>query len=127
MLRWKLSTADERRAWREAAARAIRDLVATHQNASKPTHDEDVRRLKVMAEAAVREKRFGDASEAYLDAARLAPGVPEFHFNAALMLAETRWYPEAIEQIQEYLALVPNAPDARSAQDKVYEWQGKRK
>jgi tetratricopeptide (TPR) repeat protein len=83
------------------------------------------RRSKVMAEVAVREKRFADAARAYEDATKIALWSPELHFNAALMLAEIHYYDEAIDEMKKYVKLVPDSPDARAAQDKVYEWEGR--
>jgi hypothetical protein len=34
-------------------------------------------------------------------------------------------FDEAVAEIKKYLALVPDAPNARAAQDKIYEWDGR--
>lgn len=90
----------------------------------KPLLPEDVRRYKVQAEHAIASKRFDDATERYEQALRLAPWWPEGHFNRALLLGELGRHQEAIVEMKRYLALVPNAPDARAAQDKIYAWEG---
>jgi tetratricopeptide (TPR) repeat protein len=92
----------------------------------KPVPGEDVRRYRVQAEAAVREKRFQDAATLYGRALYLAPWWPEGHFNAALILSELGQYDRAINHMKKYLALVPGAPDARAAQDKIYAWEGEK-
>jgi tetratricopeptide (TPR) repeat protein len=123
---WRLqqSTMAEREAWRNQEAAAFAKVAATYRAASpKPQISEAVHRYDVMAAAAVRNKNFADAVDAYEDALKVAPWWPQGQFNAALALGELRYYDEAIEHMRKYLALVPNAPDARQARGKVYEWQ----
>lgn len=103
----------------EQEARKYRDAK------SKPQMSEEVRRLRVQAEAAVRNKNFQDAADFYEDALALAPWWPEGHFNRALVLGEVGDFSPAISEMKRYLLLVPNASDARAAQDKIYEWEGK--
>jgi hypothetical protein len=54
----------------------------------------------------------------------VAPWWPEGYFNRALILGETGRYRKAVEEMRKYLMIVPGAPDAREAQDKIYEWEG---
>jgi len=93
--------------------------------ATKPKLSEESHRFKVQAEAAVRDKKFDDAADLYEQALEIAPWWPEGHFNRSLVLSETQDYETAIFEMKRYLVLVPNAPDARAAQDKIYEWEGK--
>jgi tetratricopeptide (TPR) repeat protein len=114
--------------WSEAAAHAetaeLDAVIAAYRAASpKPELPEDARRFKVQAEAAVREQRYADAAEAFRAALKLAPWWPQGRFNRALILAELGRHAEAIEEMKRYLALVPDAANARHAQDKVYEWE----
>lgn len=106
----------EEAAWQKAVRR-YREMPA------KPALPEEARRFKVQAEAAVAQKEFAEAADRYRDALRVAPWWPEGHFNRALILGETGRYRNAIDEMKKYLALVPDAPDARAAQDKVYEWE----
>lgn len=91
----------------------------------KPPILEGARKLKVQAEVAVREKRFKDAADLYGASLNVAPWWPEGHFNLALVLGETENYNVAVREMDFYLQLAPNAPNARAAQDKIYEWEGK--
>ncbi|MGQ0544312.1 MAG: tetratricopeptide repeat protein [Betaproteobacteria bacterium] len=91
----------------------------------KPPLPEEARRFRVRAESAVSEKRFEDAADGYEEALRAAPWWPEGRFNRALVLAELGRYTEAAREMKKYLALVPDAPNARAAQDKIYEWEDK--
>jgi len=106
----------EEEAWQEAVRRYREAPV-------KPALPEEARRFKVQAEAAVAQKEFAEAADRYRDAIKVAPWWPEGHFNRALILGETGRYRNAIDEMKKYLTLVPNAPDARGAQDKVYEWE----
>jgi tetratricopeptide (TPR) repeat protein len=76
-------------------------------------------------ESAVREERLADAVRLYQSALKIVPWWPEGRFNRSLVLAETNRYGEAIAEMKRYLTLVPDAPNARAAQDKIYEWEGK--
>ncbi len=125
--RWKISTPSERRAWLSQKEQKFAVAAEQYRMADpKPALPEEARRFKVIAESAVRDKRFSDAANAYEDGLKLVPGWPEGQFNAALMLGELRYYDEAIDRMKKYLALVPNAPNARAAQDKIYAWEGAR-
>ena len=55
------------------------------------------------------------------------PTWPEGHFNAALIAAEMGDYTDAVEHMQAYLELLPNAPDAQAARDQIDLWQLKAK
>ncbi|MCR4303192.1 MAG: hypothetical protein NUV63_03045 [Gallionella sp.] len=103
----------------EAKAQAYRDA------ATKPQLPESAREFKVRGDSAVAEKRFLDAVEAYGRALQIAPWWPDGHFNVALQLSELKTYGLAVEEMQRYLALVPEATNARQAQDRIYAWRGK--
>lgn len=91
----------------------------------KPRIPEAVHRFSVIAVDAVREHRFQDAARAYDEGLKLAPWWPEGQFNAALMYGELHDYDAAVDHMNKYLALVPEAPNARAAQDKIYVWESK--
>ena len=60
----------------------------------------------------------------YLQALELEPvSYPAGYFNVALLYAQLHNFNTSISYMKQYLLLVPDAPDARSAQDKIYEWQ----
>lgn len=77
------------------------------------------------AESAVSDKRLDDAADRYEDALKLVPWWPEGRLNRALVLGEVARYSEATREMKKYLALVPGAPNARAAQDKIYEWEAR--
>lgn len=119
-LRWKESTRDERQVW---YAQQQRFSAATRSAQDARSISEEVRRLRTVAEQAVREMRFADAADAYLDGLKVAPAWAEGQFNVALVLCEIYFYDDAIFHMRRYLALVPNAPDARAAQNKINAWE----
>jgi hypothetical protein len=98
-------------------ARAYRSLP------QKPLPGEDVRRLSVQAEDALAHKQFADAANLYTQAVQIAPWWADGYFNAALILGELGQYHQAITDMNHFLALDPDSPKARAAQDKVYVWE----
>lgn len=124
-LRWKMSTLAERQAYLQGSQQRFAPIAEQYRATRRaPAIPESVRRFQIIAETAVRQERFADAVDAYLEGLKRAPWWPEGQFNAALMLGKIHYYDEAIEHMQHYLALVPNAPNARAAQDQIYVWQG---
>lgn len=91
----------------------------------KPELPEAARIFRVQAEDAVARQRFQEAVELYGKALQVAPWWPEGHFNQALILGESDCPEEAIAAMERYLALVPDAPDARAARDTIYTWKGR--
>ncbi len=92
--------------------------------AIKPEVSEELRRYIVQANAANQNKEYGAAIRQYQKAVELDPvSYPEAYFNLALLSAQGKRYKSAIHYMKQYLALVPDATDARSAQDKMYEWE----
>lgn len=87
-----------------------------------PAMPEAVRQYKVAAEAAVRAKQWPEAIRQYRKALALDPLWPQGHYNQALLFAEIGMYEYAGIAMQKYLLLVPDAANARQAQDKIYEW-----
>ncbi len=89
----------------------------------KPQLPEEAIRKKIAAEVAIEEKRFDEAVAAYESALQHAPWWPEGHFNRAIILGELEEYERAIRSMKCYLALEPNAADAREAKDRIYRWE----
>lgn len=107
-----------------AAEAAFSDVASRYRAADpKPDFPEEARRLRVQAEVMLREKRFVDAADYYGEALLAVPWWPEGRFNRALVLGELRDFGDAVREMRRYLQLVPDAPNARAAQDKIYEWE----
>ena len=95
--------------------------------ATKPPIPEEVNVQRLMAEDAVKGKKPDEALNYYEGGIELYPTWPEGNFNAALIAGELGYYADAIEHMQAYLELVPNAADAQAARDKILIWQVKSK
>ena len=116
-LRYKEQQAEEQAKFLEQAAR-YRTL------SEKPTLSEEQRRFIVQAEAFRKRKDYAEAIRVFREAVKLDPvSYPAAYLNMALLYAEQQRYQMAIDTMQKYLALGPDAKDARSAQDKIYEWE----
>ena len=102
-----------------------RTLAAWRAAAPKPVPGEDLRRLAVQATGAVRDKDFYAAEEFYTQGLEIAPWWPEGRYNRALLFAEIGDYADAVVDMQRFLALVPETPNARALQDEIYDWQRK--
>jgi tetratricopeptide (TPR) repeat protein len=116
---------------KNAALKAEEDEEARFQEAArnyrtssiKPQLPEAARRFKVQAESAISEKDFNAAADFYEQALGVAPWWPAGHFNRDLVLSETGEFSDAVAEMRRYLEVVPEAPDARAAQDKIYAWE----
>ena len=90
----------------------------------KPQISEEQRRLVVQANAYNQRKDYAGAIDRYNKTLGINPtSYPEAYFNLALLHEQQRLYSFAITYMKKYLMLVPDAPDARGAQDKIYEWE----
>jgi hypothetical protein len=109
--------------WRNFQQKAI----AWRALAAKPPQAEEVRKHRLLAEDALREKQIDAAVEHYETGLDIDPCWPEGHFNAALLYAEQRQYSEAVQHMRAYLELAPDAQDAPQARDQIVIWEAKRK
>jgi tetratricopeptide (TPR) repeat protein len=84
---------------------------------------EEVRKYQVQADFMISQKRYGDAIRIYTEGLKSAPWWPDGRFNRALLFAETKRYRDAILDMNRFLMLEPESPDARSARDRIYQWE----
>ena len=90
----------------------------------KPQVSEEQRKFIVQANAFNQQKNFIKAIELYTKAIEVdLTAYPAGYSNLALLLAQVNNYNGAISNMKKYLLLEPEAADARSAQDKIYEWE----
>lgn len=90
----------------------------------KPTVAEEQRKYIIQANSFTNDKLYEQAIEVYKKALAIDPvAYPAAYYNMALLLAEKKYFEEAIKNMKKYLLLVPDASDARAAQDKIYEWE----
>ncbi len=90
----------------------------------KPPVSEEQRKFIVQANAISEQKEYARAISLYQKAIAVDPvSYPGAYFNMALLSAQEHRFRSAIGYMKRYLLLVPDAKDARSAQDKIYEWE----
>ncbi|MDP2088678.1 MAG: hypothetical protein Q8J84_04685 [Flavobacteriaceae bacterium] len=90
----------------------------------KPPVSEDQRRYIVQANALNQQKEYNKAIGMYNKAIELDRiSYPTAYYNEALLFAQLKNYDAAIYCMKIYLLFEPDAPDSRSAQDKIYEWE----
>ena len=91
--------------------------------ATKPPLPDAARVRSLLAEDAVRNKKPQEALKYYQQALDIYALWPQGWFNSALISAELADYDGAAEYMQNYLLLVPDAPDARQAHDQLEMWK----
>ncbi|MBN1834131.1 MAG: hypothetical protein JW896_18685 [Deltaproteobacteria bacterium] len=90
----------------------------------KPPVSEEQRRFIVQANALSKQKKYYRAIDMYTKVIEIDPvSYPAAYFNMALLYAQIHRFNMAISSMKQYLVLEPEAKDARSAQDKIYEWE----
>lgn len=90
----------------------------------KPVISEEQRKFIVQANFLNQQKMYGKAIEIYKKAIELdQTAYPSAYSNLALLSAQIKKFNAAIFYMKKYLMLEPTASDARSAQDKIYEWE----
>ncbi len=94
---------------------------------SKPAIPEEIRLQRMLAEDAVKNNKPEEALDFYEAGLQLYPTWPQGYFNAALIAAELGFYADAVEHMESYLELVPDAPDAQAARDQIVIWRHKLK
>ncbi len=95
--------------------------------AAKPPLPEPVRVRRLMAEDAIKNRKPEEALHYYELGLDDYPTWPQGWFNAALVASELGIYDAAAEYMQNYLELVPDAPDAQAARDQMEMWKVKAK
>ena len=79
----------------------------------------------MLAEDAVKAKNPEEALAHYELGLEAYPTWPQGYFNAALIAAELGYFQQAVEHMQAYLELLPDAPDAQAARDQIAIWREK--
>lgn len=90
----------------------------------KPAVSESLREFIVKANLFSQQKNYEKAIELYNKAIQIDPtAYSAAYSNLALLFAQIHMFDPAIYNMKKYLLLEPEASDARSAQDKIYEWK----
>jgi tetratricopeptide (TPR) repeat protein len=92
----------------------------------KPQVSEEQRKYIVQANSFNQDKVYDKAIELYNKAIEIdQTAYPAAYSNLALLSAQINKFDAAIYYMKKYLLLEPESSDARSAQDKIYEWEAK--
>jgi tetratricopeptide (TPR) repeat protein len=95
-----------------------------HSLTVKPELTEEQRKYFIQANKLAESGDFFQSIEFYEKGITLNPiSYPAAYYNLALIAEMTNSYPYAVHCMKKYLMLVPNAPDAGDAQDKIYGWE----
>ncbi|WP_153111800.1 CFI-box-CTERM domain-containing protein [Propionivibrio limicola] len=96
----------------------------------RPEIGEDVRRLLVKAQVLAEEKDYAGAIDTYWKAIEIAPWYAQLHYDRAILIAQPTAAPGdfdvAIEEMNRFLLLAPDAKEARTAKDLIYQWEIRR-
>lgn len=84
---------------------------------------EEARRFVMRAEMAIKEGKFEEALKEYHQALKISPFFPQLYKAIALTYEPLKDYRQAIKNMNIYLDLYPDAPDAREAKDQIYKWE----
>jgi tetratricopeptide (TPR) repeat protein len=111
---------------KEAEERTLQQQIAAWRaNGSQVALPEEAQRHFVLAQEAFRQKDFQRQAEELTTALEIYPTWPAEQFDLALVLGELNRYSEAIQHMQMYLELSPDAPDAQRAKQQIWIWQDK--
>jgi tetratricopeptide (TPR) repeat protein len=84
---------------------------------------EEARKMVIRAEVYTSEGKFEEAIKEYKKALKESPFFPALYKALALNFAQLKDYKQAIKNMNIYLDLYPDAPDARTAKDEMYRWE----
>ena len=93
--------------------------------ATKPPLAEGARILRLAAEDAIKRQKPDEALNDFELGVEADPTWAQGWFNAALLAGELGFYADAADHMQNYLELLPDAPDAQSARDQIDLWKYK--
>ncbi|MDD2241987.1 MAG: tetratricopeptide repeat protein [Bacteroidales bacterium] len=103
--------------------RRLKDLKEREAGKTQ-TVEENQRRYIVQASAATNQQLYSKAIDYFSRAVSINPlSYPVAYYNMALLNSQIELFGTAIMNMKKYLLLAPDAPDARVAQDKIYEWE----
>jgi hypothetical protein len=121
---------------RETEDRKIEGLIESFKPAAaryrslvdKPVMTEAQRRKVIESETFSSEGKYKDAIKSLLSALEIDPvSYPQGYYNLAFLYERVGNFAGSILNMRKYILLDPFAEDARASQDKIYEWELKRK
>ncbi|HEY6252035.1 MAG TPA: tetratricopeptide repeat protein [Candidatus Angelobacter sp.] len=91
----------------------------------KPSLSDEVTKKRLLAEDAVQQQHLAAAGDYYSAGVTIDPMWAAGWYNAALISAELKDYSAAAFDMKHYLILLPDAPDAGVAKEKLLLWVAK--
>jgi tetratricopeptide (TPR) repeat protein len=95
--------------------------------ATKPPLSEEVRIRRALAEDAIQQQKPEEGLNYYELGLQIDPTWAQGWFNAAVIAGNLGYYADAAEHMQNYIELIPDAPDAEKAREQVGMWKYKAK
>jgi hypothetical protein len=92
---------------------------------TKPPLAEVARILRLAAEDAIKRQKPDEALNDFELGVQANPTWAQGWFNAALLAGELGFFADAADHMQNYLELMPDASDAKSARDQIDLWKYK--
>jgi tetratricopeptide (TPR) repeat protein len=92
---------------------------------TKPALAEGARILRLAAEDAIKRQKPDEALNDFELGVQADPTWAQGWFNAALLAGELGFFADAADHMQNYLELLPDAADAKSARDQIDLWKYK--
>lgn len=84
---------------------------------------EEARKYALRGEVLLKDGKFEEALKEYKEAIKYAPYIALLYRTTALVYGELKEYAQAINYMNIYLDLMPDAPDARAVKDQIYKWE----
>lgn len=84
---------------------------------------DEARKHFLNAEVLFTNNKFEEAAEELEKVSQLQPFNPQIYFNKAIIYEKISDYAKAIENMEVYLQLNPNAPNAQAIKDQIYKWR----
>jgi tetratricopeptide (TPR) repeat protein len=115
---WALSSSAEE------AKQILGKMAKMLSDMSNPPKQSDAARRHVVGGGVyVKEGNFKGALVEFIGAINEAPYSARLYYNAANVLGELKEYQKAIDMMNLYLYLAPEAPDTAAAKDEVFKWE----
>ena len=84
---------------------------------------EEARRHMVRADVLVKQNDLNGALNECKRALKLAPYIPKLYYNIAGLNSGLKNYDKAVECMNIYIKLAPDAPDIQNAKDEITKWE----
>lgn len=102
-----------------------RDTAGWRALSTKPMLSDEVIKKRLLAEDAIQHQNLQAASSYYEAGVAINPTWAQGWYNAALLYGELQKYSEAAFDMKHYLILLPDAPDAAQAKERLLLWEAK--